>query len=72
MTKKTEKICVQCGGEHLKSHSTTWPIDLGEKKLSIGRVWVRECLDCHNMEPTKAGNEKIARGMIAFIELMHR
>jgi hypothetical protein len=72
MTKKSKKTCESCGGLNIKSHPTTWPVDLGEKKLTIGRVWVRECLDCNAIESTKAGNEKIARGMIAFMELMLR
>ena len=72
MTKKLGKLCENCGGQNLKSHPTNWPVDMGEKKLTIGRVWVRECLDCNAMEPTKAGHEKIARGMIAFMELMLR
>lgn len=70
--KKLGRKCEDCGGQNLKSHPVTWPVDMGEKKLSIAKVWVRECLDCNSMEPTKAGNEKIARGMIAFIELMLR
>ena len=72
MAKKSGKSCESCGGQNLKSHLTIWPVDLGEKKLTIGRVWVRECLDCNVIEPTKAGQEKIARGMMAFMELMIR
>ena len=72
MTKKSGKLCACCGGQNLKPHPTNWPVDMGEKKPTIGRVWVRECLDCNAMEPTKAGHEKIARGMIAFMELMLR
>lgn len=72
MTKKSDKTCESCGGQNIKSHPTTWPVDLGEKKLSIERVWVMECLDCNAIEPTKAGHEKIARNMIAFMELMRR
>ena len=70
--KKSGKKCEGCGGQNLKSHPTTWPVAMGEKKLAIAKVWVRECLDCNAIEPTKAGNEKIARGMIAFMELMLR
>ena len=72
MTKKSKKPCESCGGQNIKSHPTTWPVDMGEKKLTIGRVWVRECLDCNAIEPAKAGNEKIARGMMAFMDLMLR
>ncbi len=72
MTKKSEKICDECGGKNFKSHPTTWPLDMGEKKLSIAKVWVRECLACNSMEPTEKGKEKIARGMMAFMDLMLR
>ena len=70
MTNKLGKSCESCGGQNLKSHPTTWPVDMGEKKLTIGRMWVMECLDCNAMQPTKAEHEKIARGMMAFMELM--
>ena len=46
--------------------------NMGEKQLAVQRVWVRECLDCNAMKPTKAGQEKIARGMSAFMMLMFR
>ncbi len=72
MTKKSEKICEHCGGQNMKSHPTTYPVTIGEKQLAIQRVWVRECLDCNTMKPTKAGQEKINRGMSAFMMLMFR
>lgn len=72
MTKKTTKLCENCGGQNIKSHPTNWPVDMGEKKLTIGRVWVRECMDCNAMKPTNAGQEKIERNMVAFMTLMFR
>ena len=72
MAKKSEKLCEHCGGGNLKSHPTTYPVVMGEKQLNIGRVWVRECLDCNTMKPTNAGQQKINRGMLAFMELMLR
>jgi hypothetical protein len=71
MAKKPEK-CEHCGGENLKSHPTTYPVVMGEKQVNIGRVWVRQCLDCNTMKPTKAGQQKINRNMLAFMELMLR
>ena len=31
MSKKSNKLCESCGGQNLKSHPTTWPVDMGEK-----------------------------------------
>jgi len=72
MTKKSDKTCEGCGSQNLKSHPTTYPVNMGEKQLNIERVWVRECLDCNIMKPTKAGQEKIDRGLGAFMTLMLR
>ena len=47
-------------------------MEIGERKIVVGRVSVRECLDCNHKEPTKAGKEKIARAMMAFMGLMLR
>ena len=70
MTKKTSKSCDNCGGQNIKTHPTTYPVNMGEKQLNIGRVWARECLNCNAITPTKAGQEKIERGMSAFMSLM--
>ena len=72
MIKKLEKIYEKCSGKNLKSDLTNYPVEIGEKTMVIGRVSVRECLDCNHKEPTKAGKEKIARGMMAFMGLMLR
>jgi len=72
MTKKSDKTCEQCGSQNHKSHPTTYPVNMGEKQLNIAKVWVRECLECNAMKPTKTGQEKINRGMIAFMSLMLR
>ena len=72
MSKKSDKSCEHCGGQNIKSHSTTYPVILGEKQLNIGRVWVKECLDCNSMKPTKAGQEKIDRNTLVFMQLMCR
>ncbi len=69
MAKIPRKICETCGSENLKTHQTTYPVKLGSKQLNIGRVSVRECMDCHSLRPTKAGQEKIARCSIAFMSL---
>ena len=70
MTKKTSKSCDNCGGQNIKTHPTTYPVNMGEKQLNIGRVWARECMDCNAITPIKAGQEKIERGMSAFMSLM--
>jgi hypothetical protein len=72
MTKKSDKSCEHCGGQNLKSHPTNYPVTIGEKQLMIGRVWVKECLDCKVMKPTKAGQEKIDRNVAVFMSLMFR
>lgn len=68
--KKLEKLCESCGGKNTKTHLTTYPIKMGEKQINVGRVSVRECMDCHTMKPTKAGQEKIGRCMMTFMLLM--
>lgn len=34
--------------------------------MNVGRVSVRECLDCHAMTPTDAGKAKIGSFIMAF------
>lgn len=69
---KTVKSCGTCGGENTKTHLTTYPIIIAEKQINVGRVSIRECMDCHAMTPTKAGKEKIGRCMIKFMEFFAR
>lgn len=70
MAKKSDKSCEHCGGKNIKSHPTNYPITMDEKQLIIERVWVRECLDCKTMRPTKIGQKKIDRSIGAFMTLM--
>ena len=70
--KKCGKLCETCGGENTKTHLTTYPIKIGEKQINIGRVSVRECMNCHAMTPTKSGKEKIGRCMITFMSFLWR
>lgn len=70
MTKKPSKSCDNCGGQNIKTHPTIYPVKMGEKQLNIARVWARECMACNAITPTKAGLEKIDRGMAAFMSLM--
>jgi len=51
--------CQQCNGQNLKAKLATYPIMMGEKQINIGRVSVRECLDCHELMPAEKGQEKI-------------
>ena len=71
-TKKTGKTCEKCGSQNLKTHLVTYPVKMETKQIDVGRVSVKECLDCNNMIPTKAGNEKIERCMmnVAFMSLL--
>ncbi len=68
--KISKKTCEACHGENTKTHLTTYPLKMGEKQLNVGRVSVRECLDCHLIKPTAAGQEKIERCMITFMSLL--
>lgn len=69
---KSKKTCEQCGSQNIKTHLATYPVKIGPKQLDIGRVSVRECMDCHTMIPTKAGQEKIARCTMSFMFLLDR
>jgi len=69
--KKPDRLCEKCNSKNIKTHQTTYPVMLGEKQVNIGRVYVRECLDCHHIKPTKAGQEKVDRcAMSVFSFLM--
>jgi len=69
---KSKKKCEACGSNDIKTHMATFPVKLGPKQLNVGRVSVRECMDCHAMTPTKAGQEKIARCTMSFMMLLDR
>ncbi|MEQ1665700.1 MAG: YgiT-type zinc finger protein [Bdellovibrionales bacterium] len=68
--KKSVKVCEACGGENTKTHLVTYPIQMGEKQINVERVSVRKCEDCHVIQATKAGQEKIARCMMGMMTLM--
>lgn len=63
------KACEKCGGKKLKSRTTTYPLQLGGRQVNIARVPLRECLDCHDLTPTPAGQTKIARAFSAMLQL---
>lgn len=67
--KSAKKSCEKCGSQNLKTHLTTYPMKLGAKQINVGRVSVKECLECHALMPTKAGKEKIARCTMAVMSL---
>lgn len=71
-TKKSKKSCENCGSSNLKTCLRTYPIQIKTKQLQVGRVSVKECLDCYAMMPTTAGKEKIERAMMMFMSLMAR
>lgn len=68
--KKTKRVCEQCGSRNLKARMTTYPVHMAGKQLNIGRVSVRECLDCHTLVPTEVGKEKIARCTLSLVQMM--
>lgn len=67
MVKKSKKSCEKCGSQNLKTHQATYPVKVGSKQLNVGRVSVQECMDCHNMKPTKSGQDKIERCIASFM-----
>jgi len=69
-SKKKSRSCEKCGSHSLKARRTTYPIKIGEKQLDVGRVSVRECLDCHHLMPTEAGKEKLGRCLMTFMNFM--
>lgn len=66
---KSTKTCEHCGGQRFKSRSMTYPLKIADKQINIGRVAVKECQDCHEIFPTKAGQEKISRCLGTMIHL---
>lgn len=58
---KTIPSCKKCASQNLKSRVTTYPLQLGARRVEVGRVAVKECLDCHHLMPTAAGKEKLNR-----------
>jgi len=67
---KKKNVCEECGGNNLKVRRTTYPVKIGEKQLDIHRVSVKECMECHHLMPTKAGQDKIERCMMTFMSLL--
>ena len=67
--KTTNELCEKCTSQNIKTHLTEYPLKIGKKQMNIGQVSVQECMDCHHLEPTKAGQEKISRAMMGFMSL---
>jgi hypothetical protein len=67
---KPGKSCKECGGKNVKTHLTTYPLKIDKKQINVGRVSVRECMDCHVLIPTKAGLEKLGRCMMTFMSIL--
>ena len=70
MTKK--RSCEKCDSQNLKATRVTYPVNMEGKQIDIGRVSVRQCLDCLAIMPTEAGKEKIKRCMLMMFELLNR
>ena len=68
--KKTNLKCNSCGHSTFKNKITTFPLQtFSGKVLNVGRVAVKECLNCHEIVPTSAGKEKLERCLNAFFSL---
>lgn len=65
--KKSGKLCESCGGQNTKTHLATYPVKMDKRELNVERVSVRECMDCHAIHPTQAGQSKIQRCMMTFM-----
>lgn len=70
MGKQPKKTCGVCGSHNLKTRQKPYPVELGEKTVEVQRVSVKECMDCHAIKPTRAGQEKIARCTMTFMSLL--
>lgn len=68
---KTNKfICEKCGGEQYKPKISSLEFDIGEKKVVVGRVSVKECQKCHHPHLTPAGTAKVNRCLEATAMLL--
>ena len=67
---KKKPLCDKCGSQNLKAQLVTYPMQMDEKQITIGRVSVRKCLDCNHLIPTEKGQEKITRCMINMMDIM--
>ena len=66
---KMKQVCEKCGSPNLKNPIATYPVKVGEKQINVGRVAVRECLDCHWFMPTPTGQSKIDRLLGTFFHI---
>ena len=64
------RTCEKCGRNNLKNSRTVFPVIVAGRQMNIGRVSVRECIDCYSITPTKAGLEKIERCTSVFMDLL--
>jgi len=69
---KTKPSCEKCASQNLKSRVTTYPLQLGERRVDVGRVAVKECLDCHHLMPTLAGKQKLDRCLGTLFHMFER
>jgi hypothetical protein len=69
---KIVPVCEDCSSQNLKSRVTTYPLQLGPRRVDVGRVAVKECLDCHHLMPTAAGKEKLNRCLGTLFHMFER
>lgn len=68
---KKKRSCEQCGSQNLKVTRATWPVNIPGKQINVQNVSVRQCQDCQATMPTEAGQEKIARSMLAMFSMFN-
>ncbi|MBF0209021.1 MAG: hypothetical protein HQK53_19345 [Oligoflexia bacterium] len=68
--KKNIFQCEKCAGEKYKSKFASVPVNVANRTLVVNRVAVKECLNCHNLHPTSAGEAKINRCLGSFALLL--
>jgi YgiT-type zinc finger domain-containing protein len=65
-----KRICPNCGKGEFKRRSTTYPLQLQERQMNVGRVSVNQCSGCGYLIPTAAGQEKLLRSLSAFASML--
>ena len=49
MKTSTNKLCEKCGSKNLKNSRTTFTVIVAGRQMNVGRVSVRECIDCYSV-----------------------
>jgi YgiT-type zinc finger domain-containing protein len=65
-----KRTCPKCGGSEFKRCSRTYPLVLPGRQINVGRVKVFECQSCLHLIPTPEGEDKLARCLEVFGEML--